>query len=61
MEGFQQITINGITYNLVTDEELEEIKYVAKLEKVIDDIHTGKMKTYTSEEYDAILAERYGE
>ena len=45
MERPTKITIDGIEYNLITDEELEEIKFKQKLEDRLQDMRKGRVKT----------------
>lgn len=48
--------INDKMYNLITDEELEEVKNKERLHKTIEDVSCGRMKSYSLEDVKA----RYG-
>lgn len=57
MDRPSRITIDGIEYNLLTDEELGELVFIEKLEAQVDDIQAGRIKSIPLEE----LRNRYDE
>ena len=57
MDRPSRITIDGIEYNLLTDEELGELVFIEKLEAQVDDIQDGRIKSIPLEE----LRNRYDE
>lgn len=57
MDRPSRITIDGIEYNLLTDEELGELVFIEKLEAQVDDIQARRIKSIPLEE----LRNRYDE
>ena len=50
MEKPSRIKIDGIEYNLLTDEELGELIFIEKLEAQADEIQAGRIKSIPLEE-----------
>lgn len=60
MEELRKMTVDGIEYNLLTDDDIEEIKLVGRLDEMAEQFIKGELKTIPSEVYDAIIEKRYG-
>ena len=55
----QRIMIDDKMYNLLTDEELEEVKNKERLHKTIEDVKYGRMKSYSLEDVKAHYDEKF--
>lgn len=62
MEKPSRITIEGVEYNLLTDEDLSELIFIEKLESQAKDIHDGIIKSISlndlKREYDEKIRSR---
>lgn len=58
---FKKMTFDGITYNVLTDEELAQVEHLGYLRSESERIHSDiESNTVTSEEFEKRFKERYG-
>lgn len=57
---YRRTIVDGTEFNLITDEELEDLKVLSRNEKELEDIKMGKGKGIEAREFRKLLNEQYG-
>lgn len=57
---YRRTIVDGTEYNLLTDDELEDLKVLMRNEQKLKDIENGNAKGISANEFRMILKEQYG-
>lgn len=57
---YRRTIVDGTEYNLITDEELEDLKVLSRNEKKLEKIRLGQVEGIDAREFRELLNEQYG-
>lgn len=57
---YRRTIVDGTEYNLLTDEELEDLKILMRNEQKLNDIESGNAKAISAIDFRKVLKEEYG-
>ena len=57
---YRRTIVDGTEYNLITDEELEDLKVLSRNEKKLEKIRLGQVEGIDAREFREMLNEQYG-
>lgn len=57
---YRRTIVDGTEYNLITDEELEDLKVLSRNEKKLKKIRLGQVEGIDAREFGELLNEQYG-
>lgn len=57
---YRRTIVDGTEYNLLTDEELEDLKILMRNEQKLNDIENGNAKAISAIDFRKVLKEEYG-
>ena len=57
---YRRTIVDGTEYNLITDEELEDLKVLSRNEKKLEKIRLGQAEGIDAREFRELLNEQYG-